>query len=216
MSALKKIFTVIDDVPSITPIGINIPCFKKLYNQDKTADKSSYASSLAYMYHITAFTSPYFDAKNKEQVVAEKFLGTKNFKPSTALIECIKECKERESTPEIRALESAINLCDSVADLSSNLDNEKRQFDALLKNIDEAIKNEEDLTEKIKLMESKQKLQKSAVDTAKTAVEIINKLKSAVTDLSKLKEDAMKSLASIDSSTKSLSNFMVDDFIEKY
>ena len=58
MNLSHKLFDVVEDEPIINPIIINLGPFKKLYEQDKSEDKSTYAKQLLYIWYLCDMTSP--------------------------------------------------------------------------------------------------------------------------------------------------------------
>ena len=217
MSSLKKIFTVIDDIPSITPVSINIPCFKELYKADTSHHKTRYASQLAYIYHMTAYDSPYYDTKDKARVVAEKFLDDVNYTPTTLVKACMQECIDRESVPERRTLDAAIALCDTISESAASIQKENTELDSLLNEIDAQIKNEKLIDRKIDLMTKKQGLEKAALEKSTNASKLIVSMQINTEKLVALRKTVSQAQAELEANNKdAISNHMADDFVNKY
>jgi hypothetical protein len=217
MASLERIFTVVDDIPSITPVGINIPCFTKLYAEDKSPDKHMYGKWLGYIYHMTALRSPFYDSKNKSTVVAESFMDDADYKPSPAVLACIKECNEREVTAEARSLEAAIVLSDSICDAAMSIKQESERFHKLLKEIDAEMGKTLDIQMKILLMKEKQSLEEKALKKAETASKLVSSMQKSVDEMVKLRKTVLLSQAELEQENKdAISNFMVDNLINRY
>jgi hypothetical protein len=176
MSSLKKIFRVVDDIPTIEPVGINIPCFKELYLADRTLNKSEYAKQLAFIYHMTAYDSPYFNVKDKTATIAYKFLGIEDFIISPILQACIDECLLMESCAEARALDAVSKLIDNISAQASALEADNKEYLILIKEFDAALKDESDLTYKAELMIKKQAIQAAQSKQTESASKIIESL----------------------------------------
>lgn len=217
MSSLKRIFTVIEDIPTITPVGINIPCFKELYTNDFSIDKHYYAQQLAYIYHMTAYDSPYYDSRDKEKVVAERFLENEDYVPTALVRRCMQECLDRESVPERRTLDAAISLCDTISENALAMKKENTELTSLLQEIDAQIKNEKLIDRKIDLMTKKQALEKAALDKATNAAKLIASMQGNTEKLVALRKTVAQAQAELEANNKdAISNHMIDDFINKY
>lgn len=217
MSSLSRIFTVVDDQPEITPIGINIPCFTKLWKEDTTDNKSNYSKWLGYIFHMSSYESPYYDAKNKQAVVAKSFMDDEDFHPNKTILDCIEECKQREYTSELRSVDAAMSLSDSIGDTAQALKQESDKLNKLIKEIDFEMDRKRNIDEKIALMKSKQELEKAAVDKAQKAAALISTLQKSVDEIGKLRKSAMASLKEKEQDNKdAISNFMIDQFVDQY
>lgn len=216
--SLKKIFTVVDDIPHITAVAINIPCFKELYLADTTPDKSEYSKQLGYIFHMVSFESPYYDAKNKEKTVSERFMGEKSYKPNKLVKACLEECIQRETSPEQRSLDAAIVLSDSTADLAYSMRQEGEEYTKLMKDIEKELKNKDnDLAVRIDLMQKKQLLEKATIDRAKVASDVLSKIKRNTEELLALRKLVASSIIELEQNNKdAIGHFIVDKFIETY
>ena len=217
-SSLKAIFTVIDDIPSITPVGINIPCFKDLYLADKSSGKTTYADLLGYIYHMSAYESPFYNAKNKGEIVADKFLGNPNYKPTKLVEACIKECIDRESVPERRTLDAAIILCDSISDQVKASENNKKNYERLMKDIESELDKEKSLSRRLDLYKAKQDLEKTALATAVTSANLVESLKKQTTHLVELRKIVDAATKEFDSqeNPNAISVAFIDQFVNEY
>lgn len=75
--SLDRMFRVSGETVDIIPIALSIPCFKKLYEADKSPMKDRYAKYLAYIYHMLYYKSPYADSEDKHGDIAEAFIGNR-------------------------------------------------------------------------------------------------------------------------------------------
>jgi len=209
-------FTVVDDIPKIEPVAINLPCFKELYLEDTTPDKSKYSMQLAYIYHMASYDSVYYDSPNKEDEVGEAFMGSKRYRPTGLMRKCIEECHKRQSNAERRALDSALIVCDLTSESALTLRQNNSQLEKLLKEIDAEIKQCETVGDKIELMKSRQFIEKNMLDNISKASEFIGKLKTQVEQLVQMRSVVAKAMADIESNKDAISHFIVDAYIDKY
>lgn len=217
MSSLKKIFTVVDDIPTINAVGINLPCFKALWMSDKNPDKLMYAAWLAYIYHVTALDSPFYNVDKKAEKIAETFLGKKNIKVPNEVLKCIELCEEFESFAEKRALDAAIQLSDSTSQIVMSLKKENALFEKLIKDIDDEMKTEIDTDIKIERMQKRQALQAALLTQADKSGKIISNMNKNVEELLALRKKVSTAAQEFEATnTNKLQNHMIDDLISNF
>jgi hypothetical protein len=210
MNLSHKLFDVVEDEPIINPIIINLGPFKKLYEQDKSEDKSTYAKQLLYIWYLCDMTSPFVNSEDREEE-SMKYAFGKKVRITKSLQECIDEYKKRQSTPETRTLEKTIIMCDSMmADLSKSkngVDEYKRLIDDINKLLKKLSSSPEDIERRIELMNQK-------ILTADLVPRINKQLESLVD----MRKKVQKSIIELDSESnkEAISNFIVDSFIDKY
>ena len=128
----NKIFTVIENKPRITPEGLNIPEFKKLWYNDKEGrEKWTAQGELAYVYHMIDPGSSYanLDYELKEQTIIEDFIPKKKqdyWKPNEWVIAAMEKYRKMIETPAVRMLNSAKKVADKYAKYFDGIDLEER------------------------------------------------------------------------------------------
>ena len=214
-----KLFDVIDDQPTINAVLINLGPFKDLWESDNTEDKSLYKKYLLYMWYMNSPKSPYFNSKKseKDKDVRKAVFGRTNYPISKKAEACIEEYVKRNTTPEIRALDAAISVCDDITDRLRTTSKSAKEFDRLIDDIDKAIAKCTDgpdgLAERILLTKQKLELQGDNLSLAKTASDLIPKLKTQIEAMVTLREQAAKSMYSLSDSKDTIENFIIDEFI---
>lgn len=116
---MNKFFTVREGIPYFTETAMEVPKLRQVV--EKFQD--NYEKFAAYLYHMTSFTSAYFDhGLNKEAVIIDEFLPEFKGKKLPKLIyECIDELNSFK-TAEMRMLESALHACDKLGEYLTNVD----------------------------------------------------------------------------------------------
>lgn len=218
MGFSNKLFEVVlrndDYVPVYTPVLINLPNFKKLYMADKSSDKDEYAKQLAYIYFIADPKSPYFESTNKE---VESMLAAfgKQVKISKQLQTCIDEYVSRNTTIEIRSLESSLAACDNLLESISDNKKNMKQFDNLIRELEREIDQSSDLQERITLMNTKMELEDKAAERAKKSVDLIPKINKMVDSIMELRKTVRAKMLELesDSNKENIDNFLITELI---
>lgn len=216
-----KLFDVIDDQPVINAVLINLGPFKELWESDTSEDKSLYKKYLLYIWYTHSPKSPYFNSKKseKEKDIKKEVFGRTNYPISKKGEACIEEYVKRNTTPEIRALDAAISVCDDITDRLRTTSKSAKEFDRLIEDIDRAIAkcddNNNGLDKRIILTKQKLELQSSNLNLAKTASDLIPKLRLQIESMVTLREQAAKSMYSLSDSKDTIENFIIDDFISE-
>ncbi len=119
----NSIFDIVNDSPVITPQALFIPEFKKIWDRDKSPEKQKAQAELAYIYHMVSPHSVYRETGiNRTSAVRQDYGFSQDWKPDKAITDAVDKFRILTSTPELRALESAIILSDKLAAYFRNLD----------------------------------------------------------------------------------------------
>ena len=215
MSLANKLFEVINDEPVYTPVLINLPCFKKLYLEDKSNTKSTYSKHLAFIWYYCDVKSPYKDSEDRLKDCMFAAYG-KNIVITKTLQACIDEYVKRQSTAETRSLDSALKMCDEmIATLQKNsADNE--EYYRLIKDLDDKMKEEDDIDERITYSDMKLKLEDAISKKIKDNADLIPKINKLVESTLDLRSKLKKVIEEIDtnSNRESIVNFIIYDVIK--
>lgn len=220
MNFSHRLFEVIEDEPIVNPVIVNLGPFKKLYQEDKSEDKSTYVKQLQFIWYAYDPISPLFNAEEKELEAMRLSFG-KEVKLSKTMLECIDEYQKRQSTPETRSLERTIKLCDSmIRDLNKSKEG-MAEFNRLVDDINKLLKKlgttEEDIEKRIELMDKKMKLEKQVLEEAKNVADLVPKISKQIESIIEMRKKVEKSIVELDSDNnkEAISNFIIDKFIEK-
>lgn len=215
MTLKDKLFTMQGDQPYLNPIGINLPVFEKLWNEDTSVDKSQYAKELAYIFHMCDYQSPYYDRPDKEKSIIRDFFGTSSWKPTKRVKNCIDVYNQLQSNAEKRSLDGAIISCDSVVNDLSQTQNESKELENLLRDIDlEIKKNSDDVYIRMELMKEKLNLQKQKLSVAESIANLVPKIEKHVETIQNLRRKVTKAIYEGDVSNK-LNDFLFDKLFEE-
>lgn len=192
-----KIFTVIDDIPSLNAVGINIPSFKKLYLKDKSPTKEMYRKHLYYIYHMGSILSPYYDIENKEQEVRDAAYGQNNSKKviTNDVLEALEDFKKLTNFTEKRTLDALLTQCNVlINDLTETNTANRKQLNELISEIDKTISqlSIDDIAVKLSLREQKDKLLDSHNSAMEKSVKIMPSLTKNIELILELKEKVLK------------------------
>lgn len=213
MSKLSdKLFDFKGNDPYLRPVGLHIKEFRELWDADKSEEKSQYAKELAIVYHMCDYESPFYDMKNKEKEIYRQYTGSESYKVPKRVLACIEYYNKLNNTPEKRALDAAVALCDSISDSMGTHNNDAKQLDDLIKELDFEIKQAEDVYTKIELLKQKNELKKALLESAKTASDLIPKMEKYFDSLVKMRVKVMKaSYEDGNDNTKAIDNFLMDE-----
>lgn len=215
MSFANKLFQVVNDEPVYSAVLINLPEFKRLYNADKSEDKSMYAKQLAYIYYVADPKSPYFDEQNRDDKSMIAAFG-KSVKISKMLEDCIEEYRQRQVTVEVMSLESSINTCNNLLKQLSNERSSASQFADIIHEIDSEIKVSTDLETKITLMNTKMEMETKMLDKTKKTADLIPKINKLVESIVELRERVKNKMLEIETKpgADAIENFLIDEFLD--
>jgi hypothetical protein len=204
------------DQPYLNPIGINIPEFKKLWDADKSEDKSQYAKELAYIYHMCEYDSPYYDLEDKQEKVIKDFIGKTSWRIPKRVTNCIEAYKGLDTASEKRSLDAAVVACDAVAADLEQVRNESKALQNLLEEIDREIAGAEDVYARMELMKEKLFLQKEKMIISKTITDVFPKLEKTVESLINLRKKVTKAVYKGESAgAHTAKKFLLDDLMEE-
>lgn len=156
-----NIFTIRDDVPTITPEGLFIPEMRKIWEADDTENKTKAHGQLAYVYHMASWSSSYSNlGPERHKEVSRDFLGgIGKSRVTKEMTQAITKYKKLQETPEVRALDAALVMLDNLSLHFHNVD-----FDAL----DDEGKPIYDVRKYVMNLKDLQKMVESVVELRKT------------------------------------------------
>lgn len=110
------IFTIINNIPRITPEGLFIPEMRAIWDADNSVDKHKATQELIYIYHMSEPKSVYakLDASLREQTIITDYIQDKKWKPSKEVITAINKYKLLIETPITRAFNSVSIAIDKL------------------------------------------------------------------------------------------------------
>jgi hypothetical protein len=117
------IFNIVENRPQITPEGLSIPEFKKIWELDKDPLKVKATSELSYIYHTTDPRSPYsaIDEDNRDDVIRHDY-GLIDWEPSDVVLDAIEKYNLFLDSQSVRLLRSARNVADRLAKYLDTID----------------------------------------------------------------------------------------------
>jgi len=221
MNLSNRLFQVINDEPVYSPVLINIKCFKELYSLDNSEDKHKYAQHLLYIWYTCDPNSPYFNSESKLDDAAMEVYGRKK-KITKVLEKCMTEYKKRQSTPMIRAYERAMQVTDQNTNQLVSSQESIEEWKRLIKDSTETLKtlgkNPEEIVDRIELTERIADLELKILKKSKEMVSLIPLIDKQVQSLLDLKKKVDKDRMQLDSDDNkdSISNYIIDEFIDGY
>lgn len=125
-----KLFELQSGKPIITLEALLIPEFKKLYDRDKTKDKSKVFKELSYIYFKTDYKSLYlsYEEDMREELLVKDFIGEKGWKPDKDIILAINKYKDFQKTPSIGFLEDAMMAVNATRKYFREVDYSERDI----------------------------------------------------------------------------------------
>ena len=204
------------DQPYLNPIGINIPEFKKIWEADKSEDKSQYAKELAYIYHMCEYDSPYYDLENKEDRIIKDFIGKTSWRKPKRVDNAMEVYRSMDTASERRSLDAAVIACDAVASDLKQVRNESKALQNLLDEIDSEIKGAADVYARMELMKEKLFLQKEKMAISKTITDVFPKLEKTVESLINLRKKVTKAVYKGESAGANIAKkFLMDNLMDE-
>lgn len=118
------IFTIINNIPRITPEGLFIPEMLEIWNADKTSDKQQATQELLYVYHMADPKSVYskIAIDSKERTIIDDYFSDKDWKPTPEVLKAIDKYKFLIETPITRAFSSVSIALDKLNNTIAQLD----------------------------------------------------------------------------------------------
>ena len=144
-----EIFDLEGDIPMITTQGLSIPELKKLYDADKSDDKSTSKGYFAYIYHMVNPESVYgnLSIPDRHEILCIDFLGKPaSWGPTKAIQKARDKYGILIKTTEMRALEGAQIMCDNLTAYFKSIDfKELDEKGALVHDARKAVQNLKDM-----------------------------------------------------------------------
>jgi hypothetical protein len=214
----KRLFSIHDNEPVITAELVNLSHFKKLWDEDKTKDKSNYKKWLLYIYYMCDYESSFFELNNKEEeVLNEIFPGKTNVVINNTVKNCMKVYVERNTVAEQRSLEGAIKSVESINDNLQRLQQDSGQLEVLLKAIENKVNeslDQDKVDDSIKWMNKKLELEEKHLDITKKIADLIPKIDGNIQSITNLREKVEEAiLKKLEKSNDKIENFMIDSLI---
>ena len=211
-----RLFTVIDGEPIIEAPFINLEPFKKLWDQDKSDDKSQYKKWLLYLYYTCDYRSEYYNIKNKQEIVLDHIFGPKVTKIPPIVLSCQEAYMLHNTIPEQRSLEAAVSSADSLCDTIKDFQQDSTQMTQVLslieREIDNSIKNQ-DLEDVTKWTTKKLELQEKYLNLASKAAALVPAIEKSVVTMISLRKKVEESIWTLDESGSKLEDYIIDEFI---
>ena len=215
----QHLFQVVNDEPVFCPVQLNIPCFKKLYVNDKTSDKSQYAKQLVFIWYYLDGSSPYFNSENKRSDCLNAAFGTDAYTISPDLQECMDEYLKRQSTAELRSLTEIVNILDeTVSSLRKLMQHNTSEMDRYLDDINKRVAVEKDLDTRRTFFLMRSEIVKNSADESSSIISQIPKITSVIKEMVELRKTISKSLVELDSTSNkdNIANQIIYDIIDKF
>lgn len=213
-----RLFTIVDGEPVIQAPLVNLSSFKKLWETDKTEDKSMYKKWMLYIYYMYDYRSEFFEERNKEKKILSEVFGRTDIRIPKRLKPCIKEYLSRNTPAEQRTLQAAITSADNVTDSLSKLQQDVNQLDKVIesleKEIDKCLSAGETLVA-VELTKEKLKIQESQITLTNKSADLIPKIERNVESIISLREKVEKAMAKISDKSDRLENYIIDDFLDR-
>ena len=221
MNLSSRLFQVIDVEPVYSPVLINIKCFKTLYMSDTSEDKSKYAQHLLYIWYVCDPNSPYFNAENRLDDASMEVYGRKK-KITKVMRKCMDEYTIRQSTPMIRAYERAMKAADQNSNILVGNQELIEEWQRLIKDANFTLKqfgkDPQDIVDRLELTDRITDLELKIIKKSKEMSALIPAINKGVESLLELKKKVDKDRLQLDSddNKESISNYVIDEFIDKY
>lgn len=169
-----KIFELNNNQPAVTVEALLVPEFKKIWDRDKTKDKSKAFNELRYIYFSTDYKSLYLSINSDDRAkkLAEDFMGDEKWKPDKDIISACMKYKEFQNTPTMRFLEDNQSAMESMGKYFRSIDwhedTERGQPRYKITEVSAAVKNAGGIIDNIeKLKEKVSKEQSLSKDRAR-------------------------------------------------
>jgi len=118
------IFTIINNIPRITPEGLFIPEMLDIWNEDTSEDKSTATSELIYIYHMAEPKSVYnkLPEDRKEEAIINDYIRDKEWQPSERVLKAIDKYKQLTETAAYRSFKTVEIAMDKLNAAVRNID----------------------------------------------------------------------------------------------
>jgi hypothetical protein len=182
---MAEIFTILDNIPQITPEGMYVPEMLEVWDDDTTNDKREARQIWAYIYHTTDPNSIYANYKDND---AREALVLKDYVTDRKLVRTEKVKKAREKYKELKWT-ATVDFLESIKSMIMKLS-------TYMKNADIEDGREGNLTQILAVIEKGSKLINSFADLSR-AVEreqvVANSKRRADVQISQFDEDEYNS-----------------------
>jgi len=110
------IFTIINNIPRITPEGLFIPEMRAIWEADKSDRKDEASQILIYIYHMADPKSVYNNLAEdkKEQTIINDYISNKSWQAGELEKAAIQKYKELVETPVYRMFKSVAIAMDKI------------------------------------------------------------------------------------------------------
>lgn len=102
------IFTIINNIPRITPEGLFIPELRAIWDADTNPDKTEATQILIYIYHMADPKSVYnkLSEDTKEKTIRQDYIRDKNWEPTEEVKKAIDKYKFLTETAVYRSFKT--------------------------------------------------------------------------------------------------------------
>lgn len=119
-------FVIENNEPVITTECLLIPEFKNIWDRDKSKDKSKAYKELIYVYFATDFKSLYLSYIDKDERLAEDYMGNEKWKPDQMILKACQKYEELQQTPTMNFLKAARHAMQETENYFLNIDYTER------------------------------------------------------------------------------------------
>jgi len=122
---MAQIFDIVGGEVVLTPEGLAIPAFKKLWDNDKSKDKEKALNEIKYVvFLVDPVKSPYRDIDElmKESVIRADLFKDSGWVPNQDVLDAIKKYTELRYTTTLKVLRAAKTAVEQLASYFSEVD----------------------------------------------------------------------------------------------
>lgn len=125
-----KLFEIVNNQPCVSAETLLIPEFKRLWNRDKSKDKSKAHNEFAYIYFSTDYMSIYlsYSKEVREERLNEDFMEDRNYKPDQMVLDAMKKYDDLQQTPTMNFLKAARYAMQTTEDYFMGIDYAERDI----------------------------------------------------------------------------------------
>jgi hypothetical protein len=214
----RRLFDIVNGEPVITAPLVNLSAFKKVWDEDKTDDKSVYKKWMLYIYYVSDYRSDFYELEDKEKQALKEVFGRADYKIPKKVDACIEEYITRNTPAEQRSLDGAIKSADAITatlnEFQQNNKQNQKVIEALEGEVDKALKAGESLLA-AEYMTQKIDIQTKQLDVLKKAADMIPKIEKNIESIVNLRRRVEEALDKVYDSREVLENFIIDEFINK-
>ncbi len=119
-----RLFETSNNQPVVTTECLLIPEFKKIWDSDKSKDKTTAYKQFCYIYFMTDHKSLYnsYDTETKEEIVKRDYIGDEKWKPTKEVLAAITKYQEFQNTPTMKFLDANKNAMNSLTKYFNEID----------------------------------------------------------------------------------------------